>query len=476
MTDLVALELSDDGLRAADAQGRLLPLLDDDHPTSPGFALVDADGRLQLGAAAARGCRRWPRQTACRFWDDLNTAPMENPAFAGYTHADLAYRHLERIRPQLTQRAQAVVLAVPAHYGPPQLSLLLGLSAALALPVRGLLPQALAVVPPAPADRVHLQIDLLLHRLTVAVIDCRRGPELVRQWSSPAVGLESLRERWIRILADHCVRATRFDPLHTAAHEQDLYDRLPEILAELAIRPETTVTIAAKGRRYPIPLPREALTQAYPPLLEALAEALQACNAPDAAAGAATIITVSDRLARLPDFVRQFEALSRQKVETLAPEAAARGALAYAGHFDPPAAQVHRSLIARAAPSTPPPAAPAAPQNDSTAARAPTHLIYRGLGYPIGAAPLVIGREPSARQPAIRVTGRLDGVSRRHCQVTRRTDGVWLRDTSRFGTFVDEIPVAGPTALRAGQTIRVGTPGETILAMACLEPDETPHD
>ena len=48
-----------------------------------------------------------------------------------------------------------------------------------------------------------------------------------------------------------------------------------------------------------------------------------------------------------------------------------------------------------------------------------------------------------------------------------------LEDFSPYGTFVDEDRVTGSTVLLLGQVIRVGTPGEKLLLIACLDTDET---
>jgi hypothetical protein len=52
---------------------------------------------------------------------------------------------------------------------------------------------------------------------------------------------------------------------------------------------------------------------------------------------------------------------------------------------------------------------------------------------------------------------------------------VVLNDYSTDGTFVDENPVTGKMILLLGQTVRVGTPGEILKLIACLdrETDET---
>jgi hypothetical protein len=48
-----------------------------------------------------------------------------------------------------------------------------------------------------------------------------------------------------------------------------------------------------------------------------------------------------------------------------------------------------------------------------------------------------------------------------------------LNDLSTYGTFVDDNRVDGSTILQLGQVIRVGTPGETLRLIACLNHDET---
>ena len=52
----------------------------------------------------------------------------------------------------------------------------------------------------------------------------------------------------------------------------------------------------------------------------------------------------------------------------------------------------------------------------------------------------------------------LDNVSRRHCTLLLRTDGVFLRDNgSTNGTYLNNVEVRGETALRSGDLIKVGS-------------------
>ena len=105
----------------------------------------------------------------------------------------------------------------------------------------------------------------------------------------------------------------------------------------------------------------------------------------------------------------------------------------------------------------------------------PTHILYRDLAYPITEKPLIVGLEKAAGESGIQIQGQIAGVSRKHCVVQLQGNQVVLNDHSTYGTFVDENPVKGQTNLLLGQKVRVGTPGEILNLLACLdrETDET---
>lgn len=103
----------------------------------------------------------------------------------------------------------------------------------------------------------------------------------------------------------------------------------------------------------------------------------------------------------------------------------------------------------------------------------PTHLLYRNVAYPISGRPLEIGTDLQGRDSGVPIQGNVAGVSRRHCSVQLKGPDVILSDYSTHGTFVDESRVNGTVALKLGSIIRIGTPGETLQLIACLENDET---
>lgn len=65
---------------------------------------------------------------------------------------------------------------------------------------------------------------------------------------------------------------------------------------------------------------------------------------------------------------------------------------------------------------------------------------------------IVVGRDEECQ---LRLTSSL--VSRRHCILDVRPDGIWVRDlASQNGTYVNDVAVTEPLLLRAGDILRVG--------------------
>ena len=77
-----------------------------------------------------------------------------------------------------------------------------------------------------------------------------------------------------------------------------------------------------------------------------------------------------------------------------------------------------------------------------------------------------IGREPVNGRRTIIIDGQHQAVSRSHCEVMRQDGELRLKDSSRFGTFVNEKRVRGETVLRPADVIRVGSPGEELQVIA----------
>jgi FHA domain len=471
---MIGLELNDTGILAAGIDGTLLAI-EAGAPSSPGFTVLEA-GHLQVGRAAEQRSRQVPRQTNHHFWDRLASAPLQDPAYAGWTHADLAHAHLKSIWEQLSPVHQDVLVAVPETYDGPQLELLAGIMKALSIPVDGFIAQGLAALPKDAPAEILLHLELYLHRTVLTVLDGRREPAVLGHASVDGFGLDRLRTAWMQAIADEFVRHTRFDPFHDASTEQALYDRLPTLLDELNLADDTEVTLTTAVDSHRIQLARNSVERSLMPLMDAIHRQIYMLQQDYFHKQPLGTILVSHRAMGLPGFCQRLEASAVARVHPLAEGAGAMGALTFGGAFPRREGRKGVPFLNRKPRGNDRPDAavptPIARQADDRPVA--THLLYRSRGYPLSEIPLIIGCQIPAGTSGIRIHGRTEGVSRRHCAVVQQEGRLVLIDTSTYGTFVDGVKVAEETELAVGQSIRVGTPGEKLQVIACLDNHETP--
>lgn len=346
------------------------------HPvvSSPGYAGA-IDGRIELGARALAQAQLHPRTTENRFWRDLGTATPTRFGKRARHHADLVWLHLEHLR-RLVGNVDGAIFAVPGSLSHEQLSLLLGVAPAAGLKPLALIDSAVAAGAAALGAGGWAHIDLQQHQAVVTVLEVgsevRRGAVEVL----PGLGVNALRAACVRAITQAFVAHCRFDPLHHAATEQLLYDRLPEWIERLASSAEISVQLAWRERRFDTRLARAALVQATAPLLTRLRAALPANLMPVA----------SHRLAAQPGFAEVFAATPALAANAVFD--ALRGAPARATD----ALRLVTALPATGAPSVLPPA--------PARAAAATHVLEHPCAYPLSHTPLyLLPRGGCARTP-----------------------------------------------------------------------------
>jgi len=217
------IELNDAGINQA-VDGKLIY-------TSPGYAVLDGD-QLMVGEQGLKNARLLPRWTNNRFWNQLNNEPIANSTNLVRHHADLAFNHLEQIWANMDQGIEQVVLAVPGFYDRQQLGLLLGMAKETNIPVKGLVDLGLISVAQQPSLQTIFFLDISLHRITVTLL---RSDSVLRAMETMTIsdtGLFTLWDRWANIIASQFIQSTRYDPMHQADSEQQLFDLLPSWITE----------------------------------------------------------------------------------------------------------------------------------------------------------------------------------------------------------------------------------------------------
>jgi hypothetical protein len=465
--NLLGLELSDAGILVAGDEPARLLRVDEDALESPGFALPEKK-RLVTGRAAEGRARLFPRQIMNRFWDQLSTDPLDRPLPSAANQAEIACAHLTHIWDRVRHVGNALVIAVPGFFQRTQLGLLLGMAQELGIPLQGFVSLPVAAAVPG-CESLQLHVDVQLHRWEVSVLQAEGRLEFKEAFTLNEKGLEGLYKLWVQAAAAEFVRMTRFDPLHSAETEQELYRRLPSVLAALQHEQAAAIAIAAGRSSYSISLMRAMVLETARPVYDELLAAVHDARRRHAAAGTAAAVALSQRVVRLPGIRERLAQMPDTRIVEL-PAGAAALALpalwreltdgrrpAGASFFSsrPWSATAHVS----AAGQTPP-------------ARRPTHLLYRNLAYPIAPNPLTIGTALPAEGHGIRIEGDAGGIDPRHCTVQLQDGQAVLTDLSSGATFLNERRVGSPEPLHVGDAIRLGKIAESIVAIACLDRHE----
>lgn len=359
------LEFNDAALSLADA--------DRVHATSPGFAFLDGR-KLLIGEAARQQFRAQPRKTQFRYWYQLDQAPLDTPFGEARNHADLAWTQLSGI--QANGGDGALLLAVPASFDSTQLSLLLALARAAKLNAVGLVDAAVAAASTVDARATMLHLDVQLHRWWLTRM--RVGTEIARSGGEDLAkpGLLAVWDACAGVIAEAFVRQTRFDPLHSAATEQALYDRIPNWLAQFGRGAAVTLELPAGLRSHRASLPADALNSALAAICNRIAAGIAAAVTDPVQ----TAVLLGSRAAAVPGLIDAIQNACGVRAQALDALAPTRGALHHAERIraDGEALPFVTRLPARG-----PLIASVAVAEAAPPALPPTHLLVDDIASPL---------------------------------------------------------------------------------------------
>lgn len=428
---------------------------------SPGLAVIENDALL-FGSEAAENARLKPRRVHSRFWQLLDARPLGRPFPQHLRTADLAHAHLSGFWRAVGHEVDEVILVVPGVYTSEQLALLLGITAAAGVPVRGMVDAAVA----ATADRATrtscLHLDLHLNRTVLT--ELQHGPDLLRGrvWENDRVGLLGLTDLWARTVARLFVRETRLDPLRLAVTEQQLYLEIPRHVASLSEREATRVELAFDGRHHAVDLELRDVAEATRGATDVLASWVSEGADPET-----TTVLISDRLASLPLFVDRLRQMADFEVVTLHPAAACSAALNHAERIVGKGAAlplVTRLPGYRARPPGPVTVAVTPPSGSASDRSPPSHLVVDGVAQPITDEPIVIAPGEGGRWSTVDVDFEVEA------QVIVRRIGseVVVEAPPGLAVTVNGQPVEPTTVLAVGDRLQLGEARREVLLVTMV--------
>jgi len=233
---------------------------------SPGYALLTAEG-ITTGNAALQNAYLEPQKSFNQYWRQLNLSPLSSPTSQARHNADLAYAQLLQLH-QDSGSPDEIIFAAPGSFDREQLSIILGLAKASPFKTLGLIDSAVAAVSfsnekqliaSSTQNNQLLHLDIQLHqlvltRLTVDSHIVRTQVDIIAD-----IGLKTFYDNWARYIANQFIQQYRYDPIHTAKGEQQLYNSLPRWLEKINGAQELAIALDSPQGRYRLNLNRNDL-------------------------------------------------------------------------------------------------------------------------------------------------------------------------------------------------------------------------
>jgi len=253
---------------------------------SPAIAIVRED-ELIFGERAVRLARIHPQQANQQYFNRMNGDPLPQPIQKAANHADLVYLHLKELA---EKNVGDTILAVPGTLNGDQLGVLLGICQEAGIEVSGFVNAAVASTTTTATPEQVTYLDVFLQHMLLSELRINDEVRHERSFEVRDCGFTNLIDGWMNLIADRFVQETRFDPLHTAASEQQLYNQVYDWVLGAHVRTEVAFQVALNDQQRRVEVPRSQLEQKSAQRIDRLIDALPARQP----------LVLSARAARIP--------------------------------------------------------------------------------------------------------------------------------------------------------------------------------
>jgi hypothetical protein len=413
----------------------------------PGYAFLNADN-IETGIAAWEIARTNPRQTTNRYWSQLTQDSLNISSRLARHNADLAYTQLMSIY-ENAGKPDEVIFTVPGSYSRDELSLLLGIVEACPFTAIGLVDTAVAdsVTIPEPGQYSHL--DIYLHYSLVTSLDITDQVSRNSVTVIDNVGISDIYDTCAETISDLYIDQTRFDPLHHAETEQNLYNQIPQLLLELRKAEEISLEIPYDGKHYQVKISPDSILNKLNKHYEKIYREVSGSDCS----------LVADRLDILPGFTDKLDTivtldeysvfegcmLNLDKIRSSGPELSFITAL--------PATKSAQKHVTKKR------AEPVAPLYKHAGKAVPTHILMGNQAYPLGTKPLYIGANNNVKDKKLETS---------HCSVTPLNGTVSVHPESDLSIYVNGNKINKAEPVRSGDTITIPGCDTTIKFIEVL--------
>ena len=215
-------------------------------------------------------CRLAPQEMNTRYWQQCEKSSISNNTAGMRNAADVLWMHLSKLKKQ--NGITELVLVVPSHYQSTNLELLLGITESLEIKVMAIVNGALlALQNKLGADGRFVHLDVQLHHTVVSYIEVQNGiarlddVEIIQ-----GVSIQAMNDELLKTLQTHFIQNDRFDPLHNAETEQQLFDDLSAIAVQVNQSAKAIVNVEFQGQLYSTSIDDKVWNHALTPFMDQL--------------------------------------------------------------------------------------------------------------------------------------------------------------------------------------------------------------
>jgi len=221
--------------------------------------------------APIKFCRIAPQEMNNRYWSQCDKSSIASNALGMRHAADLIWKHISELQKKCP--IDELVLVVPSHYQSSNLQLLLGIFQSLDINVVGLVNNAVLSLQDKLSDNgKYAHFDMQLHQTVCSYIEVVNGiAKLADVEIIQTLGIQSVQDALLKALQTQFIQNDRFDPLHYAETEQQLFDALPVIAKHVNTSAKAMVNVKHQGQSYNSSIDAKVWNATLAPFMQELA-------------------------------------------------------------------------------------------------------------------------------------------------------------------------------------------------------------
>lgn len=435
--------------------------------SSPGYVLVNGK-HVAFGQQAAEQSRLNPLGTNNEFWHRLGMAPLTRPVAHFRHYADVAHGHLLHLAQESGFEGE-IVIAVPASFSREQLAVLTGvLRHSPFKPVAMMDAALVSASHQLAAGSELIYVDVQLHQLSLTRLHTD-GSAVRRDAVSvvPGAGWTGISNILVQTATEAFVAQSRFNPQHSAAWEQQLYNQIPLWLQHFyGGDQELIARVQTDKNNVQARISLSDVLDALEPVFQKVAQ-----HAARFIINPSVPVMLSGRAALIPGLQQCLQAsnhnVSAEQLAELCLRAASNSGIAAAGHADTvPFLNVlaldalrashikSGATVNLASVNQAPQGSHLSPTHLSPAHLFPTHVLSKGVAWPL---PVEVYQQPGAgvEVRAWQPTANADSAA--VCLFTIDSEGAGAHLIAQIdGVTVNGQEATARTRLKTGDRICVG--------------------